>query len=273
MHLRPHGDSVKIVSFSGIDGAGKTTQILNLCARLKQAGLRLRLVVFWDDVARLTRFRESAGHALFKGDKGVGSPSAPIDRRDKNVRSGLMTVVRLALYTLDAFSARASVHRIRRCHADVVVLDRYIYDELANLNMESPLIRSYIRLIARIVPRPHISYLLDADPTQARARKPEYPVEFLRSNRQAYRTLSNLIGGMTVIEPMTIEDTERRIMEHFLKEFPFKDDSSVVEVPVCENSCDGAYPAETDRVGLPPDIRTPRIEPDLAARGPHSTNR
>ena len=32
---------------------------------------------YWDDIAQLTSIRESAGHRLFKGDKGVGSPDAP----------------------------------------------------------------------------------------------------------------------------------------------------------------------------------------------------
>ena len=31
-----------------------------------------------------------------------------------------------------------------------------------------------------IVPRPDVAYLLDADPEAARARKPEYPVDFMR---------------------------------------------------------------------------------------------
>jgi thymidylate kinase len=40
------------VSFSGIDGAGKSTQIDALCLRLKGDGLRVLLIRFWDDIAR-----------------------------------------------------------------------------------------------------------------------------------------------------------------------------------------------------------------------------
>src|SRR5580692_10074333 len=99
----------KFVSFSGIDGAGKSTQIEVLCALMKEDGLHVLLIRFWDDIAKLTRLREGAGHHLFKGDKGVGSPSAPIERRDKNVRSWLMTSVRLFLYFIDAISVRFEV--------------------------------------------------------------------------------------------------------------------------------------------------------------------
>ena len=85
------------VSFSGIDGAGKSTQIEALCARLREDGLRVHTIRFWDEIARLKGIRETAGHKVFKGDKGVGSPEAPINRRDKNVRSWFMTGVRLFL--------------------------------------------------------------------------------------------------------------------------------------------------------------------------------
>ncbi len=216
-----------VISFSGIDGAGKSTQIHALCVRLRENGLRVLMVRFWDDIARLTRLREGAGHRIFKGDKGVGSPSAPINRRDKNVRSWLMTYVRLFLYFIDACSIRLEMRRALRCEVDLVIFDRYIYDELANLTLTNPLIRAYVWMIMRIVPKPQISYLLDADPMKARARKPEYPIEFLLINRQSYMTLSDLVGGMTVISPSSIEEVEHTILKHVLNELYFPVSSAV----------------------------------------------
>jgi len=68
----------RLVSFSGIDGSGKSTQIEALQSWVKAKGLYVHLVTFWDDVARLKGVREASGHALFKGEKGIGSPSKPI---------------------------------------------------------------------------------------------------------------------------------------------------------------------------------------------------
>jgi thymidylate kinase len=211
-----HKRETRLVSFSGIDGAGKSTQISALRSRMREAGLRVLLITFWDDVARLTRLREVSGHTLFKGDKGVGTPAAPIVRRDKNVRSRLMTVVRLGLYSVDAISLRMVIRRALRSPADLVICDRYIYDELANLPLHNPFIRIYIRQIMKLVPRPDIIYVLDADPVQAFARKPEYPLEFLHSSRQSYLALSNLVGEMTVISPMPVADVERQVLERAL---------------------------------------------------------
>lgn len=207
----------KLISFSGVDGAGKGTQIESLCAQLKAAGLHVLLITFWDDVATLTRMREATGHKLFKGDKGVGSPTAPINRRDKNVRSWPMSGVRLGLYFLDALSLRATIAKALDSGADFVICDRYIYDELANLTLSNPVARAYVRLIMKLVPKPDISYILDADPVQTRERKPEYPLDFLHINRASYLAFSDLIGGITVIPPMPIRDVEQRVIQPVLE--------------------------------------------------------
>ena len=214
---------VMFVSFSGIDGAGKSTQIENLRSRMSELGLVVRIITFWDDIAMLTGVREVSGHKLFKGEKGVGSPERPINRRDKNVQSFPMTIVRSFLYLLDAISLRLVVSKALRSGADFIIFDRYAYDELANLNLKNMASRAYVRLIMSIVPRPDVSYILDADPVAARARKPEYPVEFLHSSRASYMTLSKLIGGMTIIPPLPIQEVKGMVVEAVLKEKPVRD--------------------------------------------------
>jgi thymidylate kinase len=209
-----------VVSFSGVDGAGKSTQIRVLTSYLRQQGLRVEVIPFWDRVACLTGIRASAGHRIFKSEKGVGAPGAPVNRRDKNIRSWPMSCVRLWLYLLDAESTRRAVRKAIQAGADFVIFDRYIYDELANLNMRNPLIRAYTRLIMKIVPRPDVSYLLDADPLQARARKPEYPIEFIHINRQSYHDLCSLIGGITIIPPMPLFEVQREVLHHAVHALP-----------------------------------------------------
>jgi thymidylate kinase len=207
-NLRP-----RFVSFSGIDGAGKTTQIAALKSHLNEVGIRVVEVTFWNDVARLTRIREVTGHTLFKGDKGVGTPTRPVNRRDKNVRSWFLTAVRFGLYFFDAVSLRALAAKMPGANADVVIFDRYLYDELANLSLRNGITRLYVRLLLKLVPQPDICYLLDAEPALARARKPEYPIDFLHCIRASYLDLSEIVGGMTIIPPQPVQDVERQVLQ------------------------------------------------------------
>jgi thymidylate kinase len=158
------------------------------------------------------------GHTLFKGDRGVGTPARPVNRRDKNVQSWYMTAVRFALYVADAISLCIVVAKTRRADVDVVIFDRYLYDELANLSLQNPIARAYVRLLLRFVPQPDIRYLLDADPIQACARKPEYPLDFLHRSRASYLALSELAGGMTIMAPQPVQDVAQRVQQQVLKE-------------------------------------------------------
>ena len=133
-----------------------------------------------------------------------------------------MTGVRLFLYFIDAISQRIAATKAMHSNADLVIFDRYIYDELANLTLRNSAIRAYIRLIVILVPQPDISFFLDADPAMARARKPEYPLEFLIINRQSYLDLNDLIGLMTVIPPAPIDETTRVVLRHALNQLSFR---------------------------------------------------
>jgi len=126
---------VKIVSFSGIDGAGKSTQISALEAWLGHIGLRVQLLTFWDDVAVFPRFREFMSHAAFKGDQGIGSPEKPLHRRDKNVTSWPVCSMRFGIYFLDAIKLCRAIRRVRKSGTDVVIFDRYISVSYTHLTL------------------------------------------------------------------------------------------------------------------------------------------
>jgi thymidylate kinase len=201
----------KIISFSGIDGAGKSTQISALKTCLAENGLHVKSLAFWDDVVVFSRFREFMSYKAFKGDQGIGSPEKPLNRRDKNVTSLPVTVMRLFFYLADSVNLRLVLERTRGSGTDVVICDRYIYDELANLPLNRWFARAFMRLALWISPQPDAAFLIDADPAAARARKPEYPLEFLGRNRESYLSLKQLTGQMILIEPSSIEAAESKM--------------------------------------------------------------
>jgi hypothetical protein len=125
-------------------------------------------------------------------------------RRDKNVRSWYLTAIRLCFYLLDTFSLCSLIARNAEADVDFIILDRYIYDELANLPLQYWVLRFYLRLLLLFIPKPDVALLLDAEPESATLRKPEYPLDFVRHNRDAYLRLSRFVG-MTVVPPLPIE--------------------------------------------------------------------
>ncbi len=207
------------VSFSGIDGSGKSTQIERLHNSLLQSGVSVLRLAFWDNVVFLPQFRAGVSHELLRGELGVGVPGRPVRRRDKNERKWYLTLARSPFYLLDVLSLRRIVAKARRSHADVVIFDRYIYDQLANLSANLPG-RVYLRLLLALAPRPDIAYLLDAEPEAALARKPEYPLEFLHGYRRAYHSLAKLADEMVVVPPADVDSVEQVIAREFRERCP-----------------------------------------------------
>ncbi|PYP84521.1 MAG: thymidylate kinase [Candidatus Angelobacter sp. Gp1-AA117] len=201
-----------LISFSGVDGSGKSTQIENLRSALHAAGLTTQLLAFWDNVVVGVKYREGFVHKVYKSERGIGAPGKPVNRRDKNMRGWHLTIARHFLYLLDAINLCRVVARQRKSGADVVILDRYIYDELSNLNMTNPLSRAFIRFVHSFVPRPDIAYLLDADPEAAYARKPEYPVDFMKKCRRAYFDLAGILRSMTVIPALSLPEAKTAVL-------------------------------------------------------------
>src|SRR5207302_2766402 len=126
-----------LISFSGVDGSGKSTQIESLRSALHAAGLKTRSLAFWDDVVVGVKYREGFVHKVYKSERGIGAPGKPVNRRDKNMRGWHLTIARHFLYLMDALTLRRLVARERRtAGVDVVLRDRYIYDESTNPNFD-----------------------------------------------------------------------------------------------------------------------------------------
>jgi thymidylate kinase len=214
-----------LVSFSGIDGSGKSTQIEKLHSRLLSQGLNITRLAFWDDVVVLPRFRAGITHRVLGGEQGVGESGRPVKRNDKNARGWYLTLARSPFYLFDVLSLRRVVQSARATNPDVIIFDRYIYDQIAHIP-NNWLGRASRRFLLRLAPKPQVAYLLDADPEVATARKPEYPLEFVHKYRNDYFSLRPLAPEIFVVPADEINAVAACILCEFEKHLSLNQNST-----------------------------------------------
>jgi len=126
-------NSVTIISFSGIDGAGKDHATFQLEDGSIASGSAPNSSPFGTMSSAFSRYREFIELQASRRPAAWGSPEKPLHRRDKNVTSAPVTVMRFGTLIRRRLESCRKV-RLRHEQArrvDVVIFDRYIYDELA----------------------------------------------------------------------------------------------------------------------------------------------
>jgi thymidylate kinase len=207
-----------LITFSGIDGAGKTTQIEILSSRLRQSGFRVLRLTFWDHVAVWSKMRTQVGYRT------VSSPAADqltensfTPKNNKHVRKWYLSAARSAMYLLDVMRLRRLLASESVRTADVVIFDRYVYDQIVNIYSDSVTARIYARTLLHQTPAPDLAFILDTSADAAFARKPEYPLEFVRENRENFLRLRQLNSELITISGAAPDDVASEIYFHVCK--------------------------------------------------------
>jgi thymidylate kinase len=207
-------ETAQIVTFSGIDGAGKTTQIEFASSHLRKKGYRVARAALWDDVAVFPQLRTDVSARVISK---TPNPSQPASlRNDKNVHAWYLTLIRALFYFLDTLRLRHVVRKLRATSADFIIFDRYVYDLLVQIPPHYWLARLYNRVLVALAPTPQLAIILDASPDEAFRRKPEYPLEFLHEYRRGFLGLRDFVPQLTVIPNGSVEDVQHRILESLL---------------------------------------------------------
>jgi thymidylate kinase len=218
-----------LISFSGLDGAGKSTLIAWLQAHLEQQGVRVAVFHMNDHIgihayARMLRDAVLRGrNRLHARSKTNGRPAAkhsangntPEAAARRDARSSTPTgrwqstakrihdaivwnhALRTALYPLDLLIFllyRAWFERVRQ---RVVIMDRYFYDTLVDLSASRS--ARTLRLLQRLTPTPALAVLLDISPEESFARKGEYSVPYLRRRHVAYHQVLPRVSTHLVV--------------------------------------------------------------------------
>jgi thymidylate kinase len=218
----------QLITFSGLDGAGKSSQAEGLRDALERLGrkttmqwVRLEWTTLWENrwlgilgwpartvLGLMARARGSSG--------GVDAAPAltPAAVRE---RSGLVANVWVTVVALAHASAQRREVRTHLRRGEAVICDRYTLDAAAHLRFrygERRPFRLQIRLLERLSPRPLRAYFVDVPAETAYARKAEqYSLEDLTRQAQLYRQEAPGLNVKTVDGERGREDLCAEIAE------------------------------------------------------------
>lgn len=214
-----------LVTFSGLDGAGKSTLIASLRDELTRRNLPVTVLHMNEDVgvyAGLRRLRGWMRGEFSSNDGFMAQPSLaprPTDLASR-LRDGLIwnKTVRGLLYPVDLLvflCYRLYIEKLRR---RTLLMDRYFYDTLVDLS--AGLGHRWLRLLMWLTPTPQLPVFLDISAEESFGRKGEYSIPYLQRRLDAYRMVSPWVRSAVTLCPAGLPEMEQTLRTLLFSRMP-----------------------------------------------------
>ena len=194
-----------LITFSGLDGACKSTLTEWLKETLERQGRRVAVFHMNDHVGAYAYVRTlrnwlfggpprgfaAPGEAETPGGYAGATEGARQSLRERLWRLRVAIVwkkpLRRLLYTLDLLVFWGYRLYLEKGKRQILIMDRYFYDTLVDVSDGRNWF--WIRVLQRITPTPEVPVFLDIGPEESFRRKGEYSVPYLRKRWDAYKTV------------------------------------------------------------------------------------
>ncbi len=238
-----------LITFSGLDGAGKSTLILGLKTAFEERNHKVTVLTMYDHLSFYALVRAGrdyinklsgtkdeheinsveSPHVLAEsisacGDLKVNSHNPKTDVIDKKtsltrifysvVRSTVVRQVALILDLLIILVSRIYFEKIKR---DILITDRFLYDSLVDVADLQSRRWLFVKLYLLIAPTPDIPIFVDVSPEKAFARKGEYTIDYMRWRQVTYQQVFGWVHHPLIIVNNDLAAAQRALVEAVCK--------------------------------------------------------
>lgn len=173
----------KIISFSGIDGAGKSTQV-----KLLKKYLSSKKKTFVATEAMFTYFTLGPLVSILRS--ATKSPKGgPVTRNKNNTLAKLWFIPAF----IDIWLGYLFKIQLLRLKYDYVIADRIYLDMWANLLYYGYISRQAYKMFIRLLPHSQIGFLFLVKPGTVRKREDDFPLSYYEEQSKIYSQLSRLV--------------------------------------------------------------------------------
>ena len=215
-----------LITFSGLDGAGKSTMIEWLRESLEKRNERVSVFHMYYDVGVLAAFNKLGGKRKARPVEASKRADAPAESKRNGQPKTLLArarsavawtkSLRMCVYPLDLLIFlfyRLYIEKVKR---KVLIMDRYFYDTLVDVTDGR---KGYgVRLLSRLTPTPCVPVLVDISAEEAYARKGEHSVAYLSRRRLSYQKVFPKGRSSVVIAGSDDMERTRRALEKIVIE-------------------------------------------------------
>jgi thymidylate kinase len=175
-----------IITFSGVDGAGKSTIIENIKHEIEKR-LRRKVVVIRHRPSLLPILS-----AITKGKEQAEKDAANRLPRQGNNKSSISSLIRFMYYYFDYFVGQFYINFKYKYRGIIVLYDRYYYDFIndakrSNININEGIVKFGYNFVFT----PDLNFFLYADPEIILKRKQELSAETITELTEKYSNLFN----------------------------------------------------------------------------------
>lgn len=189
---------MKIISISGLDGSGKSTQAQMLQTYLEKQGKKVLYfhAIQFSLAQKIKSLRDN--HCLICRFTKACKRTKPTEEKSVTEANLMQIQLRKILFLVDIFRFKAFKRKLIREKYDFLISDRFFYDSVVNISYLSN--RNTPSHIEKYLPAADFAFYIKIQPESimTRDRIPDQGLEYLKDKKKLYDMYANLWNFRTI---------------------------------------------------------------------------